>query len=141
MKLTKAQIAAIVDEVSEQLNTKESTENISLKIRNDWEKLKVLLEEKREIYRAKDALYEKYLEADRAYDEYVCDLEGKVRSFEKKHDVNVDWDDDEDPKFLVNVRNMSDKIERQITLLTIDTKEKITSDMLIEKMIEKFSKV
>lgn len=141
MKLTKAQIAAIVDEVQEQLQREGSGETISFKIKNDWENLKPLLEEKRELFRAKDSLYDKYIEADRLYDKYVEEVDSKVDKFQDKHNVTVDWHDDDEPKFRFNPQNLSEKIERQITLLTIDTKEQITSEMLIEKMIEKFAKI
>jgi len=142
MKLTKAQISAIVDEVNDQLSKKESNEHLSFKIKNDWEKLKPLLDKREEMVKAKDAIYEKWQEMDTAYDDYVEELETKVRSFEKKHGVDVDWrNEEEEAKFSIKVTDLSDKIERQITLMTIDTKEKITSDMLIEKMVEKFSQI
>jgi hypothetical protein len=82
------------------------------------------------------------LESD--YEDFESDVEARIQRFEKKFGVDVDWkwiEDNEEPTFKMEFKDLTQKIERTVTLLGIDSKEKITSDLLIEKMVDKFSTV
>ena len=71
-------------------------------------------------------------------------MEKKIEKFQTKYEVDVDWkwlERGEQPSFTLKFKDLREKIERSVTLLSIDTKEKITSDMLIEKMVSKFTQV
>lgn len=144
MKLTKAQVEAIVSEVNDRINQATQNQIHLFKGKDEWEKIKTVIKEyqnlEKDLQKAKEAVDK--LESD--YEDFESKIEEKVKRFEKKFGVDVDWryiEDNEEPSFRMEFKDLTAKIERTVTLLGIDTKEKITSDMLIEKMVDKFSTV
>jgi len=65
--------------------------------------------------------------------------------FEKRYGVSVEWryidyDEGELPSVTFPTKDLSDKIRRQIAILSIDKKDgPVTDDALIETIINKFS--
>lgn len=144
MKLTKAQVEAVVSEVNDRINRATQNQIHLFKGKDEWEKIKTIVKEyqnlEKSLEKAKEAVEK--LESD--YEDFENSIEEKVKRFEKKFGVDVDWrylEDNQEPTFRMEFKDLTEKIERTVTLMGIDTKEKITSDILIEKMVDKFSTV
>jgi oligoendopeptidase F len=144
MKLTKAQVEAVVSEVNDRINRATQSQIHLFKGKDEWEKIKTTVKEyqnlEKSLEKAKEAVEK--LESD--YEDFESDVEARIQRFEKKFGVDVDWkwiEDNEEPTFKMEFKDLTQKIERTVTLLGIDSKEKITSDLLIEKMVDKFSTV
>jgi hypothetical protein len=144
MKLTKAQVEAVVSEVNDRINRATQSQIHLFKGKDEWEKIKTIVKEyqnlEKSLEKAKEAVEK--LESD--YEDFESDVEARIQRFEKKFGVDVDWkwiEDNEEPTFKMEFKDLTQKIERTVTLLGIDSKEKITSDLLIEKMVDKFSTV
>ncbi len=144
MKLTKAQVEAVVSEVSYQINRATKNRIDLFKGKDDWEKVQLEIKQYQdlddELTKARD-LVEKLEEK---FENFEKILDKKIDKFQKKYEVDVDWkwlESGEQPSFTLQFKDLNEKIERSVTLLTIDTKEKITSDMLIEKIVGKFTQV
>lgn len=144
MRLSKAQVEAIVEEVNDQINKATQNQLHLFKGKADWEKLQLVIKDYQAIEKKLNKAREVVDDLETEYSEFEDKVKEKVKQFEKKHGTDVEWeylDEDEDPKFTLKTKDLSAQIERTITLMSIDTKEKITSDMLIERMVEKFSKI
>jgi len=144
MRLSKAQVEAIVQEVNEQINKSTQNQLHLFKGKADWEKLQLVIKEYQALDKQLDKAREVVDDLETQYSEFEDKVKEKVKHFEKKHGTDVEWeylDENEDPKFTLQTKDLSAQIERTITLMSIDTKEKVTSDMLIERMVEKFSKI
>ena len=144
MKLTKAQVEAVVSEVNDRITRATQSQIHLFKGKDEWEKIKTIVKEyqnlEKSLEKAKEAVEK--LESD--YEDFESDVEARIQRFEKKFGVDVDWkwiEDNEEPTFKMEFKDLTQKIERTVTLLGIDSKEKITSDLLIEKMVDKFSTV
>jgi len=144
-QLTKAQTDAIVEEVQERLGSLSTSNTLTPRAEKEWESLK----EKFEQYRNKEKETEDLEEKLDTLKEDVRDFEQKlaeeVRKFEKKHRVGVEWqyvdyDEGEQPEVKFPASDFTDKIRRQIAILSIDKKDgPVTADALIETIINKFS--
>lgn len=144
-QLTKAQTDAIVEEVQERLGSLSTSNTLTPRAEKEWESLK----EKFEQYRNKEKEIEDLDEKLDTLKEEAEDFEGKikeeVRKFEKKHRVGVEWqyvdyDEGEQPEVKFPASDFTDKIRRQIAILSIDKKDgPVTADALIETIINKFS--
>ena len=144
-QLTKAQTDAIVEEVQERLGSLSTSNTLTPRAEKEWESLK----EKFEQYRNKEKEMEDLEEKLDTLKEDVRDFEEKlaeeVRKFEKKHRVGVEWqyvdyDEGEQPEVKFPASDFTDKIRRQIAILSIDKKDgPVTADALIETIINKFS--
>lgn len=144
MRLTKSQIEAIVAEVNDQLNNATQNQIHLFKGKGDWEKLLLLIQdlknEEKKLEKARTEIEKLEIQCENLEDI----VKEKVKKFEKKHGTDVDWeyiDEGEEPSFTLQTKDLGEKIERTIAIMTIDSKEKITADMLIERMVEKFSRV
>lgn len=144
MRLTKSQIEAIVAEVNDQLNNATQNQIHLFKGKGDWEKLLLLIQdlknEEKKLEKARTEIEKLEIQCENLEDI----VREKVKKFEKKHGTDVDWeyiDEGEEPSFTLQTKDLGEKIERTIAIMTIDSKEKITADMLIERMVEKFSRV
>ena len=144
-QLTKAQTEAIVEEVQERLGSLSTSNTLTPRAEKEWESLK----EKFEQFRNKEKEIEDLEEKLDTLKEDVRDFEEKlaeeVRKFEKKHRVGVEWqyvdyDEGEQPEVKFPASDFTDKIRRQIAILSIDKKDgPVTADALIETIINKFS--
>ena len=144
-QLTKAQTDAIVEEVQERLGSLSTSNTLTPRAEKEWESLK----EKFDQYRNKEKEIEDLDEKLDTLKEDVRDFEEKlaeeVRKFEKKHRVGVEWqyvdyDEGEQPEVKFPASDFTDKIRRQIAILSIDKKDgPVTADALIETIINKFS--
>lgn len=144
-QLTKAQTDAIVEEVQERLGSLSTSNTLTPRAEKEWEALK----EKFDQYRNKEKEIEDLDEKLDTLKEEAEDFEGKikeeVRKFEKKHRVGVEWqyvdyDEGEQPEVKFPASDFTDKIRRQIAILSIDKKDgPVTADALIETIINKFS--
>lgn len=144
MRLTKAQVEAIVEEVNEQINKSTQNQLHLFKGKADWEKLQLVIKEYQDLEKKLEKAREVVDDLEIQYSDLEEKVKERVKHFEKKHGTDVEWeylDENEDPKFTLKTKDLSAQIERTITLMSIDTKEKVTSDMLIERMVEKFSKI
>lgn len=146
MRLTKDQVRAVVNEVSDQLTQGTKNRTHLFKGKAEWEKLILLFNEKSEREKKLQKMRDEVEKMESDLDDFVETISVKVKKFEKKHEVNVEWryldeDEGEEPSFSLDTTNLKEKIERTISIIGIDTKEKITADMLIERMVDKFSKV
>lgn len=144
MGLTKAQVAAIVDEVNDQINKATQNQLHLFKGKADWEKLQLVIKEYQALEKKLEKAREVVEDLEREYSDLEDKVKPKVRHFEKKHGTNVEWEylePNEDPKFTLQTKDLTAQVERTLTLMTIDSKEKLTSDMLIEKMVERFAKI
>lgn len=144
-QLTKVQVDAIVEEVQERLGSL-STENVlNPRAEKEWETLKEKFERFRIMEKEVEDLSEKLDQAKENTEDFEREIRDKVREFEKKHRVGVEWqyvdyDEGEQPEVKFPTRDFSDKIRRQIAILSIDKKDgPVTADALIETIINKFS--
>lgn len=144
MKLTKSQVEAIVDEVNDRINQATQNQINLFRGKSEWDKIQLSIKGYQEI---EDKLEKSRAEVEKIeveYEEYEESLRKKIAKFEEKYQTEVDWrylESGEAPSFRMKFKDLKEKIERSVTLLSIDTKEKITSDVLIEKMVDKFSEV
>ncbi len=144
MRLSKAQVEAIVEEVNEQINKSTQNQLHLFKGKADWEKLQLVIKEYQDLEKKLGKAREVVDDLEIQHSDLEEKVKERVKHFEKKHGTDVEWeylDENEDPKFTLQTKDLSAQIERTITLMSIDTKEKVTSDMLIERMVEKFSKI
>lgn len=144
MRLSKAQVEAIVEEVNDQINKSTQNQLHLFKGKADWEKLQLVIKEYQDLDKELDKARAVVDDLETQYSEFEDKVKERVKHFEKKHGTEVEWeylDENEDPKFTLKTKDLSAQIERTITLMSIDSKEKITSDVLIERMVEKFSKI
>ena len=144
-QLTKVQVDAIVEEVQERLGSL-STENVlNPRAEKEWETLKEKFERFRIMEKEVETLSEKLDQVKENTEDFEREIRDKVREFEKKHKVGgewqyVDYDEGEQPEVKFPTRDLSDKIRRQIAILSIDKKDgPVTADALIESIINKFS--
>jgi len=144
MKLTKAQVEAVVSEVNDRINKATQNQIHLFKGKDEWEKIKTIVKEYQNLEKSLEKAKEAVEKLENDYDDFESEVHARIEKFEKKFGVDVDWkyiDDNEEPTFRMEFKDLSQKIERTVTLLGIDSKEKITSDLLIEKMVDKFSEV
>ena len=144
-QLTKAQVDAIVDEVQERLGSLTTETQLPPKADNDWKALNEKFGKIRKLEKETEMLNERIEEIE----EETKDLESKTRDmvnkFEKRYGVSVEWryidyDEGEVPSVTFPTKDLSDKIRRQIAILSIDKKDgPVTADSLIETIINKFS--
>lgn len=159
MKLNKDQLNALVSEVSSILDANNVENILSVKIGKDWAKLNVLIKKNLEAKIKQDLEYGKAEAALMAFEEKTNALKKKideeydvvrtetslmVQRFEKNFGVSVeDWEylePGEEPKLSVKTKFFKERIVNIATLLTIDIDQKITSDMIITKVLTQFAK-
>jgi|688.fasta_scaffold25088_5 hypothetical protein len=144
MKLTKAQVEAVVSEVNDQINRATKNRIDLFKGKADWEKVLLEIKDHNDLEEELTKAREKVEKLEEKFEDSENALEKKIEKFQTKYEVDVDWkwlERGEQPSFTLKFKDLREKIERSVTLLSIDTKEKITSDMLIEKMVSKFTQV
>ena len=146
MKLSKLQLAALVDEIVERLSDVDVTKILSPNLKKDYEALKKINEESR--IKSEEVTSAQAI-AD-GLDDELRKLNDKFRiakrALESKYDVVVDWQYDEDynndtrtMRVSTNLGgNIQEKLTRQITIMSIDENiDDLTSDQLIEKIVSK----
>jgi predicted transcriptional regulator len=144
-QLTKVQVEAIVDEVRERLGSLTTDTNLPPKAEKEWKSLNERFEKLRDTEKEIEELSEKYDAAKEKGEELEDEIREMVVKFEKKFGVGVEWryidyDEGEVPSVTFPTDNLSDKIRRQIAILSIDKKNgPVTADDLIETIINKFS--
>lgn len=144
MRLTKSQIEAIVAEVNDQINKATQNQIHLFKGKADWEKLQLVIKDYRDHENKLEKAREQVEQLETQYQNLEEIVRQKVKHFEKKHGTDVDWtylEDNEEPSFTLQTKDLGEKIERTLAIMSIDSKENITADMLIERMVEKFSHV
>lgn len=144
-QLTKAQTEAIVEEVQERLGSLSTSNILSPRAEKEWETLKEKFERFRIMEKEVETLSEKLDQVKEDTDAFEGKIKDEVREFEKKHRVGVEWqyvdyDEGEQPEVKFPASDFTDKIRRQIAILSIDKQDgPVTADTLIETIINKFS--
>ena len=144
-QLTKAQTEAIVEEVQERLGSLSTSNTLTPRAEKEWESLKEKFEQFRNKEKEIEDLDKKLDTLKEDADAFEGKIKDEVRRFEKKHRVGVEWqyvdyDEGEQPEVKFPASDFTDKIRRQIAILSIDKKDgPVTADALIETIINKFS--
>ena len=144
-QLTKAQTEAIVEEVQERLGSLSTSNTLTPRAEKEWESLKEKFEQFRNKEREIEDLDKKLDTLKEDADAFEGKIKDEVRRFEKKHRVGVEWqyvdyDEGEQPEVKFPASDFTDKIRRQIAILSIDKQDgPVTADTLIETIINKFS--
>lgn len=144
-QLTKAQTDAIVEEVQERLGSLSTSNTLTPRAEKEWESLKEKFEQFRNKEREIEDLDKKLDTLKEDADAFEGKIKDEVRRFEKKHRVGVEWqyvdyDEGEQPEVKFPASDFTDKIRRQIAILSIDKQDgPVTADTLIETIINKFS--
>ena len=144
-QLTKAQTDAIVEEVQERLGSLSNSNTLTPRAEKEWESLKEKFEQFRNKEREIEDLDKKLDTLKEDADAFEGKIKDEVRRFEKKHRVGVEWqyvdyDEGEQPEVKFPASVFTDKIRRQIAILSIDKQDgPVTADTLIETIINKFS--
>ena len=144
-QLTKAQTDAIVEEVQERLGSLSTSNTLTPRAEKEWESLKEKFEQFRNKEKEIEDLDKKLDTLKEDADAFEGKIKDEVRRFEKKHRVGVEWqyvdyDEGEQPEVKFPASDFTDKIRRQIAILSIDKKDgPVTADALIETIINKFS--
>jgi hypothetical protein len=110
----------------------------------NWDKMNEEVKKNDELKKEADRLEAEYDKLNDEFDEYDDMIKEKVKEFEKKHSVSVnyrflDLDEGEEPNIVFPQKDYKDKILRQISILSIDKKGPLTADDLIEAIIKKMS--
>jgi predicted transcriptional regulator len=144
-QLTKVQVEAIVEEVQERLGSLSTSNTLTPRAEKEWESLKDKFEQFRSKEKEIEDLDEKLDKLKEDAEDFERGIKEEVRKFEKKHRVGVEWqyvdyDEGEQPEVKFPASDFTDKIRRQIAILSIDKKDgPVTADSLIETIINKFS--
>jgi predicted transcriptional regulator len=144
-QLTKVQVEAIVEEVQERLGSLSTSNTLTPRAEKEWESLKDKFEQFRTKEKEIEDLDEKLDKLKEDAEDFERGIKEEVRKFEKKHRVGVEWqyvdyDEGEQPEVKFPASDFTDKIRRQIAILSIDKKDgPVTADSLIETIINKFS--
>ena len=144
-QLTKAQTDAIVEEVQERLGSLSTSNTLTPRAEKEWESLKEKFEQFRNKEKEIEDLDKKLDTLKEDADAFEGKIKDEVRRFEKKHRVGVEWqyvdyDEGEQPEVKFPASDFTDKIRRQIAILSIDKQDgPVTADTLIETIINKFS--
>jgi predicted transcriptional regulator len=144
-QLTKVQVEAIVEEVQERLGSLSTSNTLTPRAEKEWESLKDKFEQFRNKEKEIEDLDEKLDKLKEDAEDFERVIKEEVRKFEKKHRVGVEWqyvdyDEGEQPEVKFPASDFTDKIRRQIAILSIDKKDgPVTADSLIETIINKFS--
>jgi predicted transcriptional regulator len=144
-QLTKVQVEAIVEEVQERLGSLSTSNTLTPRAEKEWESLKDKFEQFRTKEKEIEDLDEKLDKLKEDAEDFEREIKEEVRRFEKKHKVGVEWqyvdyDEGEQPEVKFPASDFTDKIRRQIAILSIDKKDgPVTADSLIETIINKFS--
>ena len=144
-QLTKAQTEAIVEEVQERLGSLSTSNTLTPRAEKEWESLKEKFEQFRNKEKEIEDLDKKLDTLKEDADAFEGKIKDEVRRFEKKHRVGVEWqyvdyDEGEQPEVKFPASDFTDKIRRQIAILSIDKQDgPVTADTLIETIINKFS--
>jgi len=144
-QLTKVQVEAIVEEVQERLGSLSTSNTLTPRAEKEWESLKDKFEQFRTKEKEIEDLDEKIDKLKEDAEDFERGIKEEVRKFEKKHRVGVEWqyvdyDEGEQPEVKFPASDFTDKIRRQIAILSIDKKDgPVTADALIETIINKFS--
>jgi predicted transcriptional regulator len=144
-QLTKVQVEAIVEEVQERLGSLSTSNTLTPRAEKEWESLKDKFEQFRTKEKEIEDLDEKLDKLKEDAEDFERGIKEEVRKFEKKHRVGVEWqyvdyDEGEQPEVKFPASDFTDKIRRQIAILSIDKKDgPVTADALIETIINKFS--
>ena len=144
-QLTKAQTDAIVEEVQERLGSLSTSNTLTPRAEKEWESLKEKFEQFRNKEKEIEDLDKKLDTLKEDADAFEGKIKDEVRRFEKKHRVGVEWqyvdyDEGEQPEVKFPASDFTDKIRRQIAILSIDKQDgPVTADALIETIINKFS--
>jgi predicted transcriptional regulator len=144
-QLTKVQVEAIVEEVQERLGSLSTSNTLTPRAEKEWESLKDKFEQFRTKEKEIEDLDEKIDKLKEDAEDFERKIKEEVRKFEKKHRVGVEWqyvdyDEGEQPEIKFPASDFTDKIRRQIAILSIDKNDgPVTADALIESIINKFS--
>jgi predicted transcriptional regulator len=144
-QLTKVQVEAIVGEVQERLGSLSTSNTLTPRAEKEWESLKDKFDQFRNKEKEIEDLDEKLDKLKEDAEDFEGKIKDEVRKFEKKHKVDVEWqyvdyDEGEQPEVKFPASDFTDKIRRQIAILSIDKKDgPVTADSLIETIINKFS--
>ena len=144
-QLTKAQTDAIVEEVQERLGSLSTSNTLTPRAEKEWESLKEKFDQFRNKEKEIEDLDKKIDTLKEDADAFEGKIKDEVRRFEKKHRVGVEWqyvdyDEGEQPEVKFPASDFTDKIRRQIAILSIDKQDgPVTADTLIETIINKFS--
>jgi predicted transcriptional regulator len=144
-QLTKVQVEAIVEEVQERLGSLSTSNTLTPRAEKEWESLKDKFDQFRTKEKEIEDLDEKLDKLKEDAEDFERGIKEEVRKFEKKHRVGVEWqyvdyDEGEQPEVKFPASDFTDKIRRQIAILSIDKKDgPVTADSLIETIINKFS--
>lgn len=154
MRLNKAQIDAVVSEVIEKMTAQTNDVIVPPAGKKEWEKIEKKIKEARimrdkyqELDQKIDDLNEMLDVKRREMNQFDKEVQKTISTFSKKYKIEVNWDayDDEGEEtdkveFSIDTSGLKERIERQITIMTIDSK-KITADELIEKLTNQFVKI
>lgn len=144
-QLTKAQTEAIVQEVQERLGSLSTSNTLTPRAEKEWASLKEKFEQDRNKEQEIEELDEKLDRLKEDAKAFEREVKEEVKRFEKKHGVGVEWqyvdyNEGEQPEVKFPVSDFTDKIRRQIAILSIDKQDgPVTADTLIETIINKFS--
>lgn len=144
-QLTKAQTEAIVEEVQERLGSLSTSNTLTPRAEKEWASLKEKFEQFRNKQREIEDLDKKLDILKEDTEDFGGKIKDEVRRFEKKHRVGVQWqyvdyNGGEQPEVKFPASDFTDKIRRQIAILSIDKQDgPVTADTLIETIINKFS--
>lgn len=141
-QLTKAQMDAIVDEVYDMLDKSKVT--LTKSAEAEWAKIQAEVAKHHALEIEESRLEEEKEKVREVSEDMERAILKKVHDFEAKHTLEVNWryvdyDDGEMPSVKFPAAKFSEKIRRQIAILSID-KEISTADDLIQTIFSKFEK-
>lgn len=144
-QLTKAQTEAIVEEIQDRLNELSTETVLPQRATKEWEEIQQEITKNKELEKEVEALDIRLDELKAAQDEFEENLKKRISNFEDKYTLKVDWkwldeEEGEKPSLRIPTRNFSDKIRRQIAILSIDKKGPLTAEDLMDTIFKKLSK-
>lgn len=139
------EIKGIQEDVEERIENLESFENIENKD-IDWAGINSKVKKRNTMVKTIESLQESHEKTTDKWEEFDDEIKEKIDVFEREYQLSVDyrWLDreaGEEPTVSFKLKDVKDKIRRQIAILSIDKKGPLTADDLIETIVNKFSVV
>lgn len=110
----------------------------------DWAGMNLKIENNDKLRIESETMEAEYDKLKDEFEEYEIIIREKVREFEKKHGVSVEYkyldrESGEEPNVSFPKKDFKEKILRQIAILSIDKNGPLTADDLIETIVNKFA--
>jgi hypothetical protein len=136
-------IKSIEEEVEQRIEDLNSFERIECEP-IDWENVNAKVRKRIEMLKTIESLKKSHERATEAWSDFDDELKEKIDVFEREYQLSVDYrwldrDAGEEPTVSFKLKDVKDKIRRQIAILSIDKNGPLTADDLIDTIVNRFA--